>query len=363
VNSSWPDPVVGTTSASVPKLSPTSFEAMRDCPLRVALGHELGRLRSPRAPIAALGIVCHQVLRVLVESGAILEARWQTALDDAWATELPSHNHLREAPGYTLKYARVVSVARRVRDLLINTPEAVWVTETELTSKDGMLHGWPDLVIRGRDATTVVDYKSGRVVEEGQHDLRPSYQRQLQFYAYLEAESTGRWPSRALVLPFDGPAWEIVIDEAECLHLANGARAELLRYNERVPHAQPDSAGPATCRQCRWACSCPAFWRQCDASWETSLLAARGTVVELAVSQLGAVTFVVSVRDGTVTQESITIRAVDPRMHPVARSIVVGADIALVALRFEVDRGTYSAPPWARIVVAERDGLANQLET
>jgi hypothetical protein len=343
---------LGRTSALVARLSPTSFQAMRACPLRIALNQELGRTAEHVSLVAALGSACHHVLQTLVTTGQILEPIWESRLDAAWHAESrASPVNLASAPGYSLKLARLSNVAHRVREILLSASDPQVLAEVELVSRDGVLHGWPDLIIRSTESTTIVDYKSGRILETTSMDVRPTYREQLQLCAYLEAEATDRWPSRALLLPFDGPPCDVPIIRSECEHLADVARSELSQFNDRVPNAQPDHADAATCIHCPWSCACPAFWRKVDASWEPKLVAARGEVVRCAVSALGGITIDLKVKSGTVSQDAIVVRAIDPMVHPAARFAATGKEISAVALRHESERDTYAAVPWTRILV------------
>jgi hypothetical protein len=223
------------------------------------------------------------------------------------------------------------------------------VTEETLTVREGKLQGRPDLLVRSAEAHIVVEYKTGAIFEVDGETPKEAYKRQLQLYAVMEAETVGTWPTRAELLPLHGPAVDVEVEPSECLAVADLAIQLLDRYNRGVPAQQPATVGLETCPDCLFASRCPAFWQEVDGSYSARVLAVAGPVSAIRRTPLGGVTLTVDSESGSIADEGVVLRNVDPRIHALVDELSVGDSITVVGLRNEAGRPTYRLGPFGRL--------------
>jgi RecB family exonuclease len=347
-------------------LAPSALETLRQCRLRTAFTQQAKGPGPPRTPQQVLGDLCHAVLEELARSGDIRRDDWERAIDPVWQTTTrhvadavlaePHDSSLELAPehwpGYAIKRARLRKAVGRVHDLLARAgPDAELICEATLATGDGRLHGRPDLIVRGRDESWVVDFKSGAVLDSDGRTARPSYIRQLQFYALLEADVGGRWPTRAFLVPLNGPIVEVPINQAEATALGRQAQQAIDDYNAVAPAKQPACPSPSACAHCPWTTICPEFWQAADASWAGTLLAAVGVVHSAHETRPGSITLVVDVQAGSVPAKTITILNLSATEHPNATQLQTGHEVALVGLRGLQHENELALPAWGQLAV------------
>jgi hypothetical protein len=218
--------------------------------------------------------------------------------------------------------------------------------EAELVSRDGLLIGRADLIARG-PVDMVLDYKSGAILDSGSGELKPRYARQLLLYAYLESESTGRWPSRLAVVPIAGPIADVQPDRIASEALADEARSLLRDYNETAPQPQPANASEDSCSWCEWAVDCAAFWKLDTRHWARGRWAIRGVANHVMISN-GMVTLAIQDRE-----ETVTIRGIDLSSHQELARMDNGAYVELTGLLRDGDRESFRIGPMGRIRIIE----------
>lgn len=357
------------SSRDLVSLSPTAFEAVRLCRLQGAFRQQGNGSPASRNPTQVLGDLCHEVLEELVKTGAIREEGWAETLDPLWRRvadrtaeqvhQVPHDPSLdgppTQWPGYVIKRARLAKAARRLHDLLDTVGHgAEFVSEIPLSSADGRLHGRPDLIVRDATQTWIVDYKTGSVVDEDGLTPRPAYVRQLHFYALLEWENAGRWPTYGFLVPLNGPILEVAIDPAVSSGIGRDALQVIDSFNAVVPGAQPAAPGPIACRYCAWATRCGPFWEACDSSWDAPMLAAAGVVQSAVRTAIGGVSLVLDVHAGSVDTESVVVRNVSLAEHPNVAEVSEGTAIALVNLRRLNRSEEYGLPAWGTLGIWAR---------
>ncbi|MGI9100178.1 MAG: PD-(D/E)XK nuclease family protein [Solirubrobacteraceae bacterium] len=353
-------------SKPIASLSPSAFETLRECRLRASFAQHAQGPGPPRTPQQALGDLCHAVLEELARSGAIRRDDWEQAIDPLWLATTkriagavlaePHDASLALAPelwpGYAIKRARLRKAAGRLHDLLAGArADAELICEAPLATGDGRLHGRPDLIVRGRDESWIVDFKSGAVMDRDRRTPREAYVRQLQLYALLEAAVSGRWPSRGFLVPLNGPVVEVPIEEAAATALGEQAHQAITDFNAVVPATQPASPSPGTCAYCPWTPICSAFWQAADASWEGTLPAAAGVVRSANETRPGSITLVVDVEAGSVSAGVITILNLSPTEHPTAMQLQAGDKVALVGLRRLQRDDELALPAWGQLAL------------
>jgi RecB family exonuclease len=333
-------------------LSPSRAEAIRTCPLKVAFA-QAGSGKGSTSDPARIGNICHDTLETLVRDHALDGPPTAEAIRAAWdiaaSHDAQRHPQLSAPRRWTLALARLFNVANRLAGIIAALPlEAELCTEIDLTSRDGSLSGRADLVARWDAGGTLVDYKTGVATDRATGELRDSYAGQLRLYAFLEHETRGVWPERAILLPFVGDPVEVSIDPDECEATAEDASAALAGYNlaaEGVPPATPTAAA---CCWCDAAAACPAFWDACDESWrEEGVYAAQGAVEFAKATPLGGLSVRLTGARGSLRGE-LSIRGLDTELEA---ALPAGVTISLVGLRLDRAAGGLTPTPSLRIAI------------
>lgn len=325
------------------RLSPSSFETLRACPLRLAFaiqGNGTGHVSGDRQRV---GNICHDVLESLVRDGRLQSASWSEALESRFheflANEAATQGRLR---GSRLALARLRKVAARMADFLQQAPaDAEVLAEEVLTAAGGHLYGRLDLIVRSPEMHVIVDYKTGSFLEPGTDQLKTSYERQLMLYACLEAEASGAWPEKALLVPFGAEPVTLDVDRSACLALLEDLVAALERWQTWVGAAPPANASPETCGWCPFAARCPAFWAACDTNWADELIALRGQITSATTTPLGGITLLLDSSEGSVLGKT-AIRNVDPAEFPELAEFGAGDFGGFVGLRRDPDEGAFT---------------------
>jgi RecB family exonuclease len=336
------------------RLSPSSFETLRACPLRLAFatqGHGTGFVAGDRQRI---GQICHDVLESLVRDGRLRSGSWSELIEPRFH-ELLGHNaneRHRALRGSRLALARLRKVAARMAEFLQQAPtHADVLAEQELAAAGGRLYGRVDLIVRSQEMHVVVDYKTGSFLEPGTEQLKASYERQLMLYACLEAEANGAWPDKALLVPFGAEPVTLRVDPAACLQLLDDVLAALDLWQTWVGATPPANASPETCGWCPFAARCPAFWAASKTDWVDELIAARGKVTSATTTPLGGVTLLLDSSEGSVLGTA-AIRNVDPTEFPELASIGPGHAVGFVGLRRDPDEGAFTTHSGTRTALA-----------
>jgi RecB family exonuclease len=331
------------------RLSPSSFEALRTCPLRLAFAIRDDSV-SQRGDAQRIGEICHEVLESLVHDDLLRSGSWHEALEQLFVELLARHEgetggNLR---GARLAAARLRKVAGRMAAFLEHVPDdAQILTEAPLGAAGGRLFGRVDLIVRSPDTHVIVDYKTGAFLEAGTHRLKESYERQLMLYACLEAEASGTWPDQALLVPFGAEPVSLEVDPAACEGLLQEVIEALEKWETWVGAAPPANPSPEACGWCPFAARCAAFWAACTPDWKDTLLATRGRVLSSATTPLGGATLRIESREGSVIG-TVAIRNVDAKRFPTLATMAEGRLVGIVGLRRDPVEGVFTLWPGAR---------------
>jgi hypothetical protein len=347
-------------SARVERISPTSFEVMASCRLRFSFGQQ-NKGSFSGTPATRLGTICHVVLDAAIQRGVYLRESWHSDLEVLWADAVAAEEARAVEggvttpaiawPGFQIKRARLLQVAKHMRDLITALPpDAILLTEHPMTTRDGRLYGRPDLVIRG-DIHKIIDYKSGGVTDEDGKP-RAAYVNQLQLYALLEFIDSGTWPQTAHLFPLHGAPVEIDVDPDACINRGREAVELLDSFNSRVPDPQPATPAPASCRWCQYTTICADFWTTCDESWSTEVVAAAGVVVQAFTTPLGGTTVEIEATMGSVKVGPTVIKQIDAAAHASVALAVPGAAFAATGLVADARGSGYRLSTAAVVTVA-----------
>lgn len=366
-------PIPPLVLTSISAVSPSLAEALRLCPLRGGLSRAEGAGRFVLGqPKAWLGTAYHAVLEGAADGGAAAahEAAWLAAVSEQHdrARQHPLDQRFGQPerwPGYHLIRAMALLRAQEVHgpSSKIALPGAreggVAAREQWLSGAGGRLVGRPDL-LRG-DA--VIDYKTGDVHEQGDSSAaKASYVRQLQIYAFLVKDRTGRWPTRGVLLPMEGPPLEVELEPAACESAAAEAVRFLDQYNRAVEAGVAPaclaSPSPDACRWCPYQILCSAFWAAAAESWSDQIgAAAIGGSASAAPRPIhgGAALALSLVADeGTGPRGEVGLAPLNPGVHRSLAQVVAGTGVRVTGLARRAD-GT--VVPTLRTVIARLGDL------
>jgi hypothetical protein len=281
----WP---TGEVRAHV---SPSRAADLFACPLRLAFTTANSAARWIGTPATRLGSTCHIVLEAAARGdlGTPADASWRVRFDRAWdaviSAQLAEIGQLGGAgwpaparwPRLNIKKAWTRHLAGTLATKLQN---AAKVPETTFQSADGSLRGRPDLIIRA-PVHEIWEFKTG-TMEDSSGNVRPEYVIQLELYAALEREASGRVPAVALV-PIEGAVKRWTPLESELADRAAAVKEILAIYNQAVAAGALERlarASSGTCRWCRFAPRCPAFWAAYTADWWDDAHAIAGDITD-----------------------------------------------------------------------------------
>jgi hypothetical protein len=224
--------------------------------------------------------------------------------------------------------------------------------EQWLSGAGGRLVGRPDLV-RGN---AVIDYKTGDIHEQGDSSAaKASYVRQLQIYAFLVKECTGRWPARGVLLPMEGPPLEVMLEPAACERAAAEAVSLLDQYDRTIEAGvAPASLASPSPDACRW---CP-FWAAAAESWSDQIgAAAIGGSASAAPRPIhggAALALSLTADEGTGPRGEVGLAPLNPGVHPSLAQVMAGTRVRVTGLARRAD-GTLI--PTVRTVIAPLENL------
>ena len=326
----------------LPSVSPSRARALRECFLRVAFAQSSPAPRQ-QGDAQLIGEAAHAVLARLIAPGPPFSERMaHLPADFEGALERLANG--RKVRGARPAAARLRNLATHATTLVDEAGEPLELRcEQRLSGRAGTLNGIIDLSVMGTAVHAVVDYKTGRVLDEDGL-LAAHLREQLALYCVLERERTGGWPGRAIILRFGGAPIEWVVDEQRCEQTASEVEALREQYLQHVGSTPPASPSPEHCRQCSFAARCESFWDAIDERWSDSLLAVRGRVDWAQRTTTGTVTVRLVEVEGTSSGDAV-IQGLTSQAPGL--DLVPGSPLALAGLWSDRDR-LLNAGEWTR---------------
>jgi CRISPR/Cas system-associated exonuclease Cas4 (RecB family) len=325
-------------------VSPSAFGDLLECQLRVAFKQHAEQAGS-KSDAQVIGDSLHAALAAFIEAREFEQDNAVELAGARFAAKLEDEAPGREVRGVRPAAARLAKVARRVLELLEEAgPGAMTLSETYLRAREGQLHGVVDLIIESERLHLIVDYKTGRTIDEDGEVLE-HFQTQVQLYAVLERERCDSWPERGVLLRFGGPPIQVDVNPDQCAATADRAVEELTAYNTLEGRVPPASPSEASCRFCSFATQCPAFWEAVSPGWGRG--AVRGRVAWAEPSATGGLTVALEDVRGSFVG-SVVIRRVDERQLGAVPE--VGAELIVCGVHPDRD-GRLLPDRYARMVV------------
>ena len=256
-----PPIVVSRTPPPIDSVWPSFLEQLSLCPLSVWFTRKAiptGRLR-PSGPAAIVGKAVHRCIELMVTNEALnLKNCWESACDEISLTD----GDPRELPNANRSYLRLEKKYPQLEELIRDRLKGGdLIPEESLTAHNGLLRGQPDLIING-PAATLIDYKSGSVIENG--IVQPKYENQLLFYAYLIQKSISLDVNEAWLFSLiDGLIKVDVSVDKRDAYIEKGKRS-ILSFNENLPKAPSGCPSKNACKWCTHINTCDVVWESLD---------------------------------------------------------------------------------------------------
>jgi len=292
-----------------------------------------------------LGTITHEALETITRDKSILGPNQREAFEAAWANAVENsrkRNHAPEDWG-PLNRARfrarrkVPTVAQLIRE---EGPDSEALPEQELYTANRDLGGTADLIIRGPDRTVIIDYKTGTGSHEG--EAKSAYEQQLQLYAAIEWENSGRVPARVGVLSTVDGWTEIEITEDSCRAALATARSLREQYNSRVPGPQPGTPSDESCMFCSHSPLCDEYWLALDTHSIHSAVdegnhSLRGTLsAKPTRAQNGNLILEIAPLQATVDHDGLVlVTGLNEAKHPDIADAMGGQSISMTGLRLK----------------------------
>ena len=280
----------GEVNPSIPQFtSPTMDEDMRNCELRLAFKWDPNfKDTAPPSPPLILGKVGHKLME-LATNGTFDDQPNDsvgTVLTDVWNDLIQKEISGAEKTGYKLPPANqwnYISMKRRkvileceqiVKSRRQSTPQSQgisnsvkYLAEHTISAFDGRIRGKVDLIKIDGNEITILDYKTGKVLEEnldsGDIEIKESYKNQLLLYAAMYRDKEGIWPTRLLLQEH-----EIEYGPNDAQAIATKAIERLSRFQANITKRQfrPD---PSTdnCLWCDYKSACWEFLNSATPEW------------------------------------------------------------------------------------------------
>ena len=283
--------------------------ALGACALKEVLSANRIPKPLPAYPSAFLGRISHKLIEEsakghLENSAGSFSKRWDE-LTESTEKELngtPEHYIVplkKSAPRYYVVRAKAIKVATKFWSPRKKSYSGIRPSmggEISLSSKDGKLFGIVDSVLKEHGLTVLRDYKTGEILEAETNEIRPTYAAQLRLYAFLYFENFTIWPDKLELMPLSGAAFEIPVEPADCIKIAQEAAKSLDAWNAKISgisHGE-DSAevlanpSPSVCKFCQYRPACSGYLNIVsevqDADWPADVV---GTIISLADDENG----------------------------------------------------------------------------
>jgi RecB family exonuclease len=364
--------------APLQRVSPSRFQALKECPLRElrAAAGVPGQL--PAAPAARLGSAIH---RLLEEAGkGLFRHGGPSAIENRWnalAAEAESMMHgswlerhlvpLKAAvPDFEVRRLRAIKRAQDITEALpaIQVPIGGRLpsgTEVWVSASDGVAGGFIDQVEATAAGPVLRDYKSGHILEPASASqsgsVKEAYEIQMKLYAAIYANMTGVWPARLELVPLQGPVREVIFTATASQALLDQARDMLVRINTIITTNPPDAAEamlaaptPDACRYCLFRPSCLAYRQARDGAaedvWPVDLW---GKVDEKRVLGNGRILLIIDTHNQQRSRAVIRGLTAGPDRHPALAGLLPGDSVAAFGLRGGGNGSTFQESSWSVI--------------
>ena len=331
-------------------VSPSRLGDLVECRLRVAFKQH-AKFSGAKSDAQIIGDSLHAALKMFNREGEFAADDAVARIETRFFQELETRAPGREVAGTRVAAARLKKIAGRIIELTSQAgPDAAVLGEEELEARHGRIRGVVDLIIDGSGLHALVDYKTGPATDDD-GEVAAHIQAQVQLYAVLEQERSGRWPERGVLLRFGGAPLIVELDPTACAAVADQAVETLQAYNALAGTVPPASPSESTCHFCSFAPGCTSFWEAVSPAWSRG--AVRGRVCWAECSAVGGVTVELEGASGSY-EGTVVIRRLSKEQLP-GSSLPIGAELVVCGVYADRD-GRLLPDKLARIAVITDPG-------
>jgi len=289
-----------------------------------------------------LGSISHKTLKMSGRSDAAIdeyfETAWRFSLDEEEAKMARSwlERHLlplKMQKSYDLKKGQCKAIFENVEPTEITSRAAVFREEKRrhevwLSTQDGRVGGYVDAIVKVNNGEALIDYKSGKIFDEGidgsnkilnEHDVM-----QVKLYAALYYCNRGVWPQSIRLASFEGSLVDVPFTPEECLLLLVESYQLLGDVNRIIAELTPDTSAvmhslgmPSTrnCQRCLYRPYCAPYWTaRTERPTEAWPFDFRGGPLE--IRELGNKSLIVKLRLENDQSQTVSIRGLTAARHP-----------------------------------------------
>lgn len=288
------------------RISPSRFCALRICALKEIWAASRVPVYIPAAPASRLGTIIHNLIEAAY-SGRLPD---EVSMERMWGEEVAAHERemlgsplekhfvplsknaqnykVKQIMGFNLVRPLLKGRSEKARSEHQATPE-IW-----FETADKIIGGKVDVVVREETGVKIIDYKTGKIVEndEDENTIKQDYIDQLKMYSGLYFESTGAWPAELTIVSINGKHFNVPFTKDGCISLLAEAKARFSEINELIAnncsHDQLASPSPDACSFCGYRPACFSYWgqRQDTKDWPADLI---GKIKEIKMLENGLV--------------------------------------------------------------------------
>jgi RecB family exonuclease len=274
-------------------IAPSRYALLKQCALREIWTSNRKEPLLPLIPVARLGTVIHQFFEISSKtrySAQELDGRWNLLIQKV---EREMQDSILDKPllplqksvsDYEVRKIRAFRRATEISQQVLPSENSKRVYkvgnrilksqfELRVQSKDGLIVGYIDEVVKDANGYILRDYKSGNILnfnpDTQTNEVNVAYQTQLKLYAALFDVTYGAFPVRLEVVPPQGKAIEVECNQLSCKSLLSEALEKLENINHAIRSLQAENAScqesclatpaPVNCQFCRFRPACFAY--------------------------------------------------------------------------------------------------------
>lgn len=225
-------------------------------------------------------------------------------------------------------------------------------SEIWLQSTDGKVGGYADAIIPTEDGDIIIDYKTGKYIEESScgscPKVKEEYEIQLKLYSSLYHSKYGKWPVSLKIAGIDGTFVKIDFTNKECEGMLQEA-IKILNYTNNIIKrnlTKPDklkelsSPSPENCKFCQYRPGCKSYLEimpQNIMSEEKWPIDVSGTIIYRKI--LGNGNLFIKLSLDADSSKTISIRNLSIKRHPALNNI--GNKVVIFSLLADSGEKTY----------------------
>ncbi|WP_026674052.1 PD-(D/E)XK nuclease family protein [Alkalihalobacterium bogoriense] len=317
--------------APLRRVSPSRFFRMNCCRLREVLISNNNEKLLPSSPNMYFGITAHNFLQNVGRGNITKEDfdnEWLSSITEVERQMLgtkeeylvPLNKSLRK---YELKKRLLFKEASELIEVVGGKYKSNNKTfpgvERWFETGDRIVGGYIDKLAFTDSGIEIIDYKTGSIFNNDNHEIKEEYKYQMLLYAALLYENLNEWPSALKVYGLNGVIHSINYSKEECIKVLNRAKEmfyeinELILKNDDFIELQRYLANPApgNCQYCEFRPVCNSYWEKREQSphinWSHDI---RGHFESL--KTLGNGTLLLKVKSAT---SIFKVRGLNPGRH------------------------------------------------